>query len=233
MQMILMINMPGVKAVFACPRGEYDESKQECRASMEVQSLLFDKQSWDKEHAVRWAKAHGFSADKVEESKTGKYIRIRQADPSRFHPRSFRVGELGEHEHPDPHEAEGGESNARKKEKASKKEDPPEEAEKVSKGGREAFVEKWLKKMKEDDWARELLEELERNDKAKRAFIDYLHFEIEFYLAPDELDLPIGRYVHADGTFVPLRWAKIEDVLEGWLLWEKSETLRRWKGWKK
>jgi len=50
----------------------------------EVQSLLFGIRSWTVAKAKAWAKGHGYKAGKAEEAGMGNYIRLRQADPSRF-----------------------------------------------------------------------------------------------------------------------------------------------------
>lgn len=137
-----------VKAVFACRKGKFKEGK--CREAVEIQSLLFGKDAWSEEEAKKWAKEHGFRAEKVESSKSGRYWRIRQHDPGRYDPQSFRIKVIAGEE--DVHE---GKAESKKK-----------EVKKVSK--RKEF----LKKLEEAYWedymkAREMLDE---NKKARRAF---------------------------------------------------------------
>jgi hypothetical protein len=53
------------------------------KSAMRPQSLLFDRGSgWTPEKAKRWAKEHGFKADKVDV--TDQYVRLRQLDPKGF-----------------------------------------------------------------------------------------------------------------------------------------------------
>lgn len=51
-------------------------------ASMKVQTLIFSKDKFSRQSAVKWAKKHGFKATKVDE-KENTY-RIRQKDPDQF-----------------------------------------------------------------------------------------------------------------------------------------------------
>lgn len=58
-------------------------------ASTEVQSLALSKKRFSTAvEAKRWARQHGFEAPKVDE--TENEWRLRQDDPSFFHPESFR-----------------------------------------------------------------------------------------------------------------------------------------------
>jgi hypothetical protein len=54
-----------------------------------IQTLIFSKEEFTKEQAIAWAKEHGFSADKVDETEDS--YRIRQVDPSEFKEGSFRT----------------------------------------------------------------------------------------------------------------------------------------------
>jgi hypothetical protein len=52
------------------------------RRSMQVQSLLFDRDYFTVRQAKAWAARNGFKHGKVDE--TDKYIRLRQRDPGEF-----------------------------------------------------------------------------------------------------------------------------------------------------
>jgi hypothetical protein len=58
------------------------ENPSRCRASSEVQSLLFQKNLYTPAQAKRWAVAHGFKPGKMDV--TGKYIHLTQAPSSKF-----------------------------------------------------------------------------------------------------------------------------------------------------
>jgi len=51
-------------------------------ASMQVQSLIFDKEKFSRAEAIKWAKDHDFVASGVDE--TGESYRIRQEEPGKF-----------------------------------------------------------------------------------------------------------------------------------------------------
>lgn len=66
----------------------------------EVQSVMFDKDSWTRAAAVTWLREHGFKSGAVDEGRErAGYLRFRQEDPKRYH--SFRVGEPGAATNPD------------------------------------------------------------------------------------------------------------------------------------
>lgn len=50
--------------------------------SMRVQTLIFDKEKFSRESAVKWAESHGFKASKVDEKENT--FRLRQRDPDEF-----------------------------------------------------------------------------------------------------------------------------------------------------
>lgn len=62
---------------------------QRCRVGTRVQTLLFSKTHFTKSGAKRWARDHGYVAQKVDE-KPNTY-RVRQHDPRRFGKHSFRT----------------------------------------------------------------------------------------------------------------------------------------------
>lgn len=55
---------------------------KEARKSMQIQSLLFSRDSWTVAKAKKWAKDNGYKYGKVDV--TDEYIRIRQLDPKKF-----------------------------------------------------------------------------------------------------------------------------------------------------
>lgn len=57
--------------------------------SLTVQTLLLDKDTFDRKAAVSWAKSHKFKAAKVDS--TEHFWRIRQADPGDFRKETFRT----------------------------------------------------------------------------------------------------------------------------------------------
>lgn len=57
-----------------------------------VQTLIFDKEFFDKESAVEWAVEHGYKADKVDETEDS--LRIRQREPDDFDQDTLRTIEL-------------------------------------------------------------------------------------------------------------------------------------------
>ena len=61
---------------------DLDERRVADPRSMKVQSLIFAKDTFSRGQAVRWAKGHGFKADKVDEK--ANTWRIRQRDPGEF-----------------------------------------------------------------------------------------------------------------------------------------------------
>jgi len=52
------------------------------RSSMKVQTLIFSKDRFSRKDAMKWAKAHGFKAAKVDEKENT--FRLRQRDPDQF-----------------------------------------------------------------------------------------------------------------------------------------------------
>lgn len=60
----------------------------------EVQTLIFDKEKFEKEECIDWAKEHGYKADKVDDA-DGTY-RLRQRDPKDFDQDTFKTIELTE-----------------------------------------------------------------------------------------------------------------------------------------
>lgn len=46
----------GIKALSACPKGEYEEGK--CNVGVEIITYLFDKEKWTKEEAEKWIEEH-------------------------------------------------------------------------------------------------------------------------------------------------------------------------------
>jgi len=54
-----------------------------------VQSLIFDKRAWTRKTASHWAKMHGFTVNKIDD--TGTVLRLRQHDPRAFVRGSFRT----------------------------------------------------------------------------------------------------------------------------------------------
>ena len=66
-----------------CPKcGAKMVSEEANPDSMQVQTLIFDKDSFSRSAAVKWAKSHDFKASKVDE-KENTY-RLRQRDPGEF-----------------------------------------------------------------------------------------------------------------------------------------------------
>lgn len=63
------------------------------RPPMLVQTLLFAKERWTVPKACAWARAHDWACHKVDTS--GEFIRLRQIDPERFRPGSFRTVYFG------------------------------------------------------------------------------------------------------------------------------------------
>lgn len=57
-----------------------------------VQSLIFQKKLFTRKEAVEWARTHMFKASDVDE--TDETYRLRQRDPSKFKPNSFRTIDL-------------------------------------------------------------------------------------------------------------------------------------------
>ena len=179
-----------VKAVFACRKGKYREGK--CSEAVEIQSLLFEKSRWGEEEAKKWAEEHGFRAEKVESSKSGRYWRIRQHDPGLYDPQSFRIKVIA------------GEEDVHEGEKKNKKEEK-----KMSK--RREF----LKKLEEAYWedyaeARKMLDE---NKKAREAFARWLASYVK-----DELSMGIRDFIDGRGRVVI---GDIDELMRRWLRWER------------
>lgn len=90
-----------------------------------IQSLRFCRRLFTPAKAKQWARSHGFRRTAIDE--TPKQYRIRQVDPERFQPRSFRTIELRPGVwavigRPMKHGNPGkGETMAAKKKKATKK----------------------------------------------------------------------------------------------------------------
>lgn len=61
-------------------------------ASTKVQTLVFSKKKFTRKKAVAWAKTHDFKSSDVDE--TDVSYRLRQRDPGRFQPGSFRTVKL-------------------------------------------------------------------------------------------------------------------------------------------
>jgi HK97 family phage prohead protease len=59
------------------------------KESMVIQSLIFVKEMFTKEEAIKWAKDHGFKFEGVDETEDS--YRIRQENPEDFKPNSFRT----------------------------------------------------------------------------------------------------------------------------------------------
>lgn len=55
----------------------------------EIQTLIFSKEKFNREQAVKWAKDHDFKSDSVDETSTS--FRLRQKEPSDFQDGSFRT----------------------------------------------------------------------------------------------------------------------------------------------
>ena len=66
---------------------------QRCAVGMEIQSVLFPRESFSVSKAKTWAKRHGFTMKKVDE--TENFYRFRQRPPNQFKPGSFRIITLG------------------------------------------------------------------------------------------------------------------------------------------
>jgi len=67
----------------ACPRcGAMMAAEEADPKSMQVQTLIFNKDKFSRKSAVKWAKSHGFKASKVDEKENT--FRIRQRDPGEF-----------------------------------------------------------------------------------------------------------------------------------------------------
>lgn len=62
------------------------------RGGTKVQSLVFDKKTFTRARAVKWAKTHDFKSGDVDETETS--YRLRQRDPRRFVAGSFRTVKL-------------------------------------------------------------------------------------------------------------------------------------------
>lgn len=60
-----------------------------CPVGTEVQTLIFHKDAFDRQRAVRWATQHDFRATKVDEKEHS--YRLRQVDPGAFRPGMFRT----------------------------------------------------------------------------------------------------------------------------------------------
>lgn len=65
-----------------------------CPVGTEVQSLVFPKSIFSERQAKDWARRHGYRVSKWDE--TTESYRIRQKDPKRFRPGSFRTIHLGD-----------------------------------------------------------------------------------------------------------------------------------------
>lgn len=73
--------------------GILEEVRQpEKPGSMVVQSLIFDKKTFDEAKARKWAEDHKFHASKVDETEDS--FRLRQRDPGEFEPNTFRTVSL-------------------------------------------------------------------------------------------------------------------------------------------
>lgn len=59
---------------------------------MSIQTILFDKETWNQKRARAWLKGHGAKAPKVDAR--GAYYRYRQAPPFHFKKGSFRTKEI-------------------------------------------------------------------------------------------------------------------------------------------
>jgi hypothetical protein len=59
---------------------------------MRVQTLIFDKEHFTRKQAVQWCKTHDYRSTGVDE--TEETYRIRQRDPGKFVPGSFRTVDL-------------------------------------------------------------------------------------------------------------------------------------------
>lgn len=68
------------------------EANARCPVGTEVQTLIFDPESFNKTEAKRWAKDQGFKSSKVDETRDS--YRIRQKDPRSYKKGSFRTIEL-------------------------------------------------------------------------------------------------------------------------------------------
>lgn len=67
-------------------------AKPKKRTTTRVQTLIFDKKVFSRKGAVQWAKTHDFRSSDVDE--TEESYRLRQRDPKKFRPGSFRTTEL-------------------------------------------------------------------------------------------------------------------------------------------
>lgn len=72
-----------------------DEDKKEKQTeSMIIQSLIFNKDKFSQDEAIKWASEHGFENDKVDDTE-GSY-RLRQREPDMFVADSFKTIEIKE-----------------------------------------------------------------------------------------------------------------------------------------
>ena len=76
------------------PKKRVDSSHYKLKPTTDVQTLIFPKPKFTEASAVSWAKEHGFKTDKVDE--TGSSFRLRQLDPGRAGPRTFRTIAFGD-----------------------------------------------------------------------------------------------------------------------------------------
>lgn len=64
----------------------------QCQTGLEIQTVIFDKASWDADRARKWLKDHNLRADKVDETEDS--LRFRQQDPGRYVDGSFRTQDV-------------------------------------------------------------------------------------------------------------------------------------------
>lgn len=76
------------------PRFLSNPARLPARRSSRVQSLLLPRARYTPSSAIAWARSHGYKTSKVDV--TDRYVRLRQADPSRFSRlRTVRFGTSG------------------------------------------------------------------------------------------------------------------------------------------
>ncbi len=78
----------------AAPKKTKTRKKPRCPIGTEVQTLIFPRSSFSERQARDWARRHGYTASKVDE--TPATYRLRQRDPNRFEERSFSTIMFGE-----------------------------------------------------------------------------------------------------------------------------------------
>lgn len=85
---------PKAKKGSNAAKGRVPSSQYRLDEAMNVQTLIFPKADFTEAAATAWAKKHGYATDKVDETKSS--YRIRQKQPGRMGPKTFRTIAFGD-----------------------------------------------------------------------------------------------------------------------------------------